>query len=116
MTDVIVQTKSLKVTRALREFIQRQGNKLNKLRDLKISKVTVYLEQDTKKPSDSKKVSVKYNIEIPGKDLWVEINGYDFYDAIVDATNAALRKMRQAKEKKTDYRRLSRESQQFRLA
>lgn len=107
MTDVIVQAKSLRVTRALREFIQRQSHKLSKLKDLKVSKVTVYLEQDTKKSSDTKKVSVKYSIEIPGKDLWVEINGYDFYDAIVDATNAALRKMRKAKEKKTDYRRLS---------
>lgn len=115
MMNVIVQAKSLKVTRALREFIQRQSNKLNKLKDLKISKVTVYLEQDTKKSTDSKKVSVKYNIEIPGKDLWIEINGYDFYDAIVDATDAALRKMRKTKEKKTDYRRLSRESQQLNL-
>ena len=113
MTNIIVQAKSLKVTRALREFIQRQASKLNKLKDLKISKVTVYLEQDTKKASDNKKVSVKYSIEIPGTDLWVEINGYDFYDAIVDATNAALRKMRAAKEKKTGYRRLSKGEQQF---
>lgn len=105
--DIIVQAKSLKLTRALREFIQRQGRKLNKLKDLKVSKVTVYLEQGTKKSTDSKKVCVKYKIEVPGKDLWVEIDGYDFYDAIVDATNAALRKMRKSKEKKTDYRRLS---------
>lgn len=107
MMNVIVQAKSLKVTRALREFIQRQSHKLEKLRDLKITKVTVYLEQDTKKSTNSKKVSVKYSIEVPGKALWVEINGYDFYDAIVDATNAALRKMSETKEKKTDYRRLS---------
>lgn len=105
--NVIVQAKSLKVSRALRDFIQRQSDKLSKLKDLKVSKVTVYLEQGTKKPSDSKKVCVKYNIEVPGKDLWVEIDGYDFYDAIVDATSAALRKMRQDKEKKTSYRRLS---------
>ena len=111
MVDVIVQAKSLKITRALREFIQRQSNKLAKLKDLKISKVTVYLEQDTKKPSDHKKVSVKYSIEIPGKDLWVEINGYDFYDAIIDATNAALRKMRKAKERKTNYRHSGRDQQ-----
>lgn len=107
MTNVIVQAKSLKLTRALREFILRQSHKLEKLKDLKVTKVTVYLEQDTKKSTRSKKVSVKYSIEVPGKALWVEINGYDFYDAIVDATNAALRKMRQNKEKKTDYRRLS---------
>ncbi len=107
MMNVIVQAKSLKVTRALREFIQRQSRKLEKLKDLKVSKVTVYLEQDTKKSTNSKKVSVKYSIEVPGKALWVEIDGYDFYDAIVDATDAALRKMRQSKEKKTDYRHLS---------
>lgn len=107
MVNVIVQAKSLKVTRALREFIQRQSSKLAKLKDLKVSKVTVYLEQDTKKATDSKKVSVKYSIEVPGRDLWIEINGYDFYDAIVDATNAALRKMRQNKERKTDHRHIS---------
>ncbi len=111
MMNVIVQAKSLKVTRALREFIQRQSHKLSKLKDLKVTKVTVYLEQDTKKSTDSKKVSVKYSIEVPGKALWVEIDGYDFYDAIVDATNAALRKMLQNKEKKTDYRRLSKHSE-----
>lgn len=107
MMNVIVQAKSLKMTRALREFIQRQSHKLEKLKDLKITKVTVYLEQDTKKSTNSKKVSVKYSIEVPGKALWVEINGYDFYDAIVDATNAALRKMSETKEMRSDYRRLS---------
>lgn len=111
MTKVIVQAKSLKVTRALREFIERQSHKLAKLRDIKVEKVTVYLEQGTKKTTATKKVAVKYKIEVPGRDLWVEINGYDFYDAIVDATAAALRKMRKSKEKKTDYRRLSKHSE-----
>ncbi len=106
MANVIVQAKSLKVTRALREFIQRQSHKLEKLKDLKVSKITVYLEQDTKRSTNDKKVSVKYKIELPGTDLWIEIAGYDFYDAIVDATNAALRKMRQNKEKKTNHRHL----------
>lgn len=96
--NVIVQAKSLKVTRALREFIERQSRKLEKLKELKISKVTIYLEQDTKKSTHSKKVSVKYSIEVPGHALWIEIDGYDFYDAIVDATNVALRKACQAKE------------------
>lgn len=111
MTRVIVQAKSLKVTRALREFIERQSHKLAKLKDIKVEKVTVYLEQGTKKTTNTKKVAVKYKIEVPGRDLWVEISGYDFYDAIVDATAAALRKMRKAKEKKTDYRRLSKHSE-----
>lgn len=107
MMNVIVQAKSLKVTRALREFIERQSRKLEKLKEIKISKVTVYLEQDTKKSTHSKKVSVKYSIEVPGHALWIEIDGYDFYDAIVDATNAALRKVRQVKEIKTNRRHLS---------
>lgn len=111
MTDVIVQAKNLKLTRALREFIQRQSHKLSKLKDVRVSKVTVYLEQDTKKSNKTKKYSVKYSIEVPGRALWVEINGYDFYDAIVDATDAALRKMRKNKEKRTDYRRLSKDQE-----
>lgn len=103
MMNVIVQAKSLKVTRALQEFINRQSLKLHKLRDLKVEKVVVYLAQDTKKSSNAKTVTVKYKIEIPGRDLWVEIAGYDFYDAIVDATDAAVRKLRKAKERLSDY-------------
>lgn len=104
MMNVIVQAKSLKVTRALQEFIKRQSRKLEKLKDFRVEKVEVYLEQDTKKSTAGKKVAVKYKIAVPGRDVWVEINGYDFYDAIVDATNAALRKLRKTKEKLTDYR------------
>ena len=101
--EIIIQAKTLKVTRALREFINRQAEKLKKLEEAKISKVRVYLEQGTKKDSDDKKVYVKYKIAIPGKDLWVEIHGYDFYEAIVDATDAALRKLRKTKEKKNSF-------------
>lgn len=99
---VIVQAKSLKVTRALREFIERHSHKLTKLGQ-KVTAVRVYLEQSTKKSSKSKNVLVKYRIEIPGEDLWVEVAGYDFYDAIVDAVEAATRKLRKSKEKQLDY-------------
>jgi len=101
--EIIVQAKTLKVTRALREFINRQADKLKRLEEAKISKIRVYLEQGTKKDSDDKKVKVKYKLAIPGKDLWVEIHGYDFYEAIVDATDAALRKLRKNKEKKQNF-------------
>ncbi len=99
---VIVQAKSLKVTRALREFIERHSLKLTKLGQ-KVSAVRVYLEKSTKKSSKSKNVLVKYRIEIPGEDLWIEVAGYDFYDAIVDAVEAATRKLRKSKEKHLDY-------------
>jgi len=99
---VIVQAKSLKVTRALREFIERHSQKLGKLGQ-KVTAVRVYLEQSTKKSSKSKSVLVKYKIEVPGQDLWVEIAGYDFYDAIVDAVDAATRKLRKNKEKQLEY-------------
>ena len=99
---VIVQAKSLKVTRALREFIERHSQKLGKLGQ-KVTAVRVYLEQSTKKSSKSKNVLVKYKIEVPGQDLWIEVAGYDFYDAIVDAVNAATRKLRKNKEKQLEY-------------
>lgn len=98
---VIVQAKSLKVTRALREFIERHSQKLDKLGQ-NVTAVRVYLEQSTKKSSKSKSVLVKFKIEVPGQDLWVEVAGYDFYDAIVDAINAATRKLRKNKEKQLD--------------
>ncbi len=105
MLPVIIQAKSLKVTRALKEFTERQARKLHKIKDLRVNKVLVYLEQATKKDSDQKKVAVKYKIEVPGKDLWIKTMGYDFYDAIVDATNSAVRKMRKTKEKYLDKER-----------
>ena len=98
---VIVQAKSLKVTRALRAFIERHVEKMSKLGQ-NISAVRVYLEQTTKKSSKKKSVLVKFKVEVPGQDLWVEIAGYDFYDAIIDAINAATRKLRQKKEKLLD--------------
>ena len=64
---VIVQAKSLKVTRALREFIERHSQKLDKLGQ-KVTSVRVYLELSTKKSSKSKNVLVKYKIEVPGQD------------------------------------------------
>lgn len=99
---VIVQAKSLKVTRALREFIERHSQKLEKLGQ-EITAVRVYLEQKTKKSSKSKNVLVKYKIEVPGQDLWIEVAGYDFYDAIVDAVDAATRKLRRSKEKQLEH-------------
>ena len=99
---VIVQAKSLKVTRALREFIERHSQKLEKLGQ-EITAVRVYLEQKTKKSSKSKNVLVKYKIEVPGQDLWIEVAGYDFYDAIVDAVDAATRKLRRNKEKQLEH-------------
>lgn len=104
--SIIVQAKSLKVTRALREFIERQALKLQKLKGLRVSKIAVYLEQKTKRASNDKKVLVKYKVELPGKDIWVGIKGYDFYDASVDATKAVLRKLRSNKEKREDKNRL----------
>jgi len=46
---------------------------------------------------------VKYKIEVPGQDLWIEVAGYDFYDAIVDAVDAATRKLRRSKEKQLEH-------------
>ena len=96
--QVIVQAKSLKVTRALQNFIERHTQKIAKV-DRRVQAVRVYLEQSTKKSSKNKNVVVKLRLEIPGQDIWLELAGYDFYDAIVDAVNTASRKLRQNKEK-----------------
>ncbi len=103
--QVIVQAKSLRVTRALREFIERHSQKLNKLGQ-NVTAVRVYLEQSTKKSSKSKNVLVKFKIEVPGQNLWIEVAGYDFYDAIVDAIDAATRKLRKNKEKQLDQKKV----------
>ncbi|MFZ1721334.1 MAG: HPF/RaiA family ribosome-associated protein, partial [Microgenomates group bacterium] len=96
---VIVESKQLKVTNALRDFAQGQAEKLFKLQK-GITKVRIYLETIAKKSNDPMANSVVYRVEVPGKDIVVRKKAVDMYDAIVSATDAAVRKLRKQYEKK----------------
>ncbi len=96
---VLVQAKSIPVTQALYDFVQRQAAKIAKFSG-KISQITVYLEQVGKrKTNDPTATIVKYHVKLAGKDVFVSRKAVDMYDAIVDATDRAVRQVRKLKEK-----------------
>lgn len=97
--NVLVQGKTLEVTKSLRAFIMKQAEKLTKV-GVRILNVRVYLEQVARKANDSKRALVKYKVELPGKDIIVKRRAKDIYEAVVDATDSVVRQVRKLKEKR----------------
>ncbi len=101
---VIVESKKMKVTQAIRMFAQKQANKLMKL-GKGVSQVRIHLEKVAKKKSDSRANLVTYCVSIPGKDIVVKKHAADMYAAIVDATEGAVRQLRKSQEKRMTIKR-----------
>lgn len=104
---VIVESKKMKVTQAIRIFAEKQAEKLKKL-EKGVSQVRIYLESVAKKKSDVHSNIVTYYISIPGKNLVVKKHAVDMYAAIVDATEGAVRKLRKVNEKRMTQKRQAR--------
>lgn len=101
---VIVRSKTLEVTKALRDFIVKQAEKVAKSGQ-KISQITVFLESITRKKNDLRSSSVKFHIDVPGKNIVVKRQAQDMYVAIVDAADRASRYIRKTKEKRLTKKR-----------
>jgi len=101
---VIVTSKTLHVTQALREMAERQAQKLYRL-GKRIIRVRVSLEAVTKKKNDTHSTVVQYHVELPGKDVVVRRKARDMYEALVDAASSAARQVRKAKEKQATFKR-----------
>lgn len=101
---VIVESKKMKVTQAIRMFAEKQANKIAKL-GKDVFQVRIHLESVAKKKSDARSNLVTYCISIPGRDIVVKKHAVDMYAAIVDATSGAVRKLRKVNEKRMTTRR-----------
>lgn len=101
---VIVESKRLKVTQALRAYIEEQADKLAKL-GKGITQVRVHLEKIAKKTNDPHANVVTFHVSIPGKDVVVTKRAVDMYEAIVEATEGAVRQLRKQHEKRRTLRR-----------
>ncbi len=104
---VIVESKRLKVTQALRSYIEQQATKLSKL-GKGVTQIRVHLENIPKKTNDPGANSVTFHISIPGKDVVVRKTAVDMYEAVVDATSVAMRQLRKNYEKRRTLKRNSR--------
>lgn len=101
---VIVTSKTLQVTQALRDMAERQAQKLHRF-GKQIIRVRVSLEAVTKKKNDSHATIVQYHVELPGRDVVVKRKARDMYEALVDAASSASRQVRKVKEKQLTFKR-----------
>lgn len=102
---VIVESKRLKVTRALRNFVTEQAERLTKL-GADITQIRVYLETVRKKSNDPTANIATYVVSIPGKKaMVVKKKAVDMYQAISDGSKEALRRLRKVREKRMDLQR-----------
>ena len=104
---VIVESKRMKVTKALRDFIEKQTRKIVKL-NKKPTQVRVHLETNERKSNDPFSNVVTFLIEIPGKNIVITKHAVNMYDAIVDAATGAARQLRKKHEKRVTRQRTQR--------
>lgn len=109
---VLVQAKNISVTPMIERAVQHQAQKLGRLSS-KIVQVFAFLEVIDKKKNDAQAARVLYKICWPGKDIVVQEKASNLYDAIVDATDSAMRVLRKAKERRRNYRMASKRAVSF---
>ncbi len=96
---VIVESKKMKVTQAIRKFAEMQALKVSKL-GKSVLDIKIHLEKIRKKKMDESSNIVTYFVSTPGKNIIVKSKSADMYAAIVEATSSAVRKLRKVSEKR----------------
>ncbi len=104
---VIVESKRMKVTQALRQFVEQHAKKIAKL-SKPATMIRVNLETVEKKSNDPLANSVTFRVKTPGKDVVVTKKAVNMYDAIVDASRGAARQLRKYYERQLGSKRLKR--------
>jgi ribosomal subunit interface protein len=101
--DVIVTSKTLHVTQALKAAAIRQAEKLLRF-GKHILRVRISLEAVARKKNDMFSTIVQYHIELPGRTITVRRKASDMYEALVDAASSAARQVRKVKERQLYFR------------
>ncbi len=96
--NVIVQSKTMTVTQALREFAEKQAQKFAKS-GKNIEQIVVFLEVVKKKKNDVHAATAQFLIAIPGKNIVVRERAKDMYQAMTSAADHAAQQLHRAKEK-----------------
>jgi putative sigma-54 modulation protein len=103
--NVIVQSKTLKITEAIRAFVEHEAEKLRR-RGQKISQVTVFLEQVARKKNDVGAATAKFLVELPGRQVLVQHKAHDLYLAISEAAGRATLQVRRFRERRVSHQGL----------
>jgi ribosomal subunit interface protein len=102
--DIIVESKTIPVTAALRALAVKQARRLVRLGG-RILRVRIHLDAITKKKNDTQSSVVQFQVELPGKDIIVRRHARDLYLALVEAAHQASRQVRKAKERRLTLKR-----------
>lgn len=98
-----IASKTMSLTRALRDFAQDQVAKLGRLHQ-RITDVSVFLDQKAKGKKRDDNALAKFVVRVPGKTIVIKRAAHNMYDAIVSASDGVLRRVRKTKEKRIDRR------------
>lgn len=101
---ILIQSKTLKITEALRAFVERQVLKVSKPGQ-RVDRVSVFLENVGRKKNDLQSATAKIKVSVPGQDLIVQRRARDMYQAVTEATASAVRHLRKTKERRLDQHR-----------
>jgi len=104
--NVIVQSKSVKVTQGITLFAQKCLAKLL-VRGYRISQIKVFIENIARKKNDGKSAIAKIEISLPGKVILVVGYAKTIYQAILTASRDAMRAVNKFREKRIKLRQLS---------
>lgn len=100
---VVVESKRVKVTQSLRDFVHKHADKIVKKLGNNVIKMSVHLETISKKHNDPSANIVTYLIAMPGrKVIMVRKTAVDMYEAIAQATKEAFRHVRKARDRRLD--------------
>lgn len=102
--NVLIEAKKIKLTQAIRAFATEQATRLNKL-GKNVDRVRIYLENTAKNNTGKFANAVVYSVSAPRKHIVVKKYAADMYQAITEATDAALRSLRKTAEKRLKTKR-----------
>lgn len=95
--SILIQSKTLSITEALRAYIEQQVPKLLR-RSNRIQTVSVFLETIGKrKKHDPSAMIARIKLSVPGRDVVVEKRAANLYHAITEVTLSAARQLEKVK-------------------
>lgn len=101
---VLIASKTLKITQAMRDFAQEQAEKLERLQQ-RVSKIRIVMEKMVPGSKREEDVVIKIVVGLPGKTIVIKHTAHDMYEGLVEAADKVMRQARKFKEKRLDQQR-----------
>ncbi len=99
---VIVHSKTLKVTQAIRSAVLHHAQRLLK-RFPRVSQINVFLEKAARKKNDSYASQAEFLVKSPGKDVVVKKTAVDLYKAIHDSAHTAILSLQKLQDRRSSH-------------